>query len=102
MKAFLISDNLDSLLGMQIAGIQGTIVKNREEALKLLRHIVKDKDIGLIIVTENVGKLIADEAKKIKLTKGMPLIIEIPDRNGSKKSDKFITDSVKEAIGVKI
>lgn len=102
MKAFIISDNLDSLLGMQVAGIQGTIVKNKEEALKIIRRIVKDKDIGLIIVTENVGRIISEEAKKIKSTKGMPLIVEIPDRNGSIKSDKYITKSVKEAIGVKI
>lgn len=102
MKAFIISDNLDSLLGMQIAGIQGTIANNREETLKVLRSIKKDKSIGLIIVTEKIGNLISDEAKKMKQTKGMPLIVEIPDRNGSIRPENYIANSVKEAIGVKI
>lgn len=102
MRAFIISDNLDSLLGMQIAGVQGTIAKDREDTLRVLRSIRRDKNIGLIIVTEKIGKLISEEAKKMKMSKAMPLIVEIPDRNGSSKAEHYIEDSIKEAIGVKI
>lgn len=102
MKTFLISDNLDSLVGLKIAGVEGRVVRKREEALEVLEKLLKNKEINIIIVTEKVVELIPDELNKIKLSKFLPLVVEIPDRHGSKKGEDYLLNYVKEAIGVKL
>ncbi|WP_097027549.1 V-type ATP synthase subunit F [Clostridium peptidivorans] len=102
MKAFLISDNVDSFVGLKIAGIKGTVVHEREEVLEVLEDLLKDKEISTIIVTEKIADLIPGELSKIKLSKFLPLVVEIPDRHGSKKGEDHLLNYVKEAIGLKL
>jgi V/A-type H+-transporting ATPase subunit F len=42
------------------------------------------------------------EVDKMKLKKGVPLIIEVPDRHGAAVDKDRITRYIKEAIGLKI
>lgn len=102
MKSYLISDNVDTLVGLKISGINGVVVHSREEVLKVIDDLLKNKEIGIIIITEKIGLLIPDKLKEVKLSKFLPLIIEIPDRHGSIKEEDSILTYIKEAIGLKI
>lgn len=102
MKAFLISDNVDSLVGLKIAGIRGSVVHKREEVLEILENLLKDKEISTIIVTEKIAELVSEELSEIKLSKLLPLVVEIPDRHGSKRGEDHLLNYVKEAIGLKL
>lgn len=102
MKAFLISDNIDTQVGMRLAGINGVIVHDRESVLKELNGIVKNKEYGIILITEKLASLVREEVKKLKLNMNIPLIVEIPDRHGTTRGKDSITKYVKESIGLKI
>lgn len=102
MKAYLISDNIDTQIGMRLAGIMGTVVHEAEEVVRELESALNNKDIGIILVTEKIASLARDEVNRIKLTVDVPLIVEIPDRHGSVMERDRITRYIKEAIGVKI
>jgi V/A-type H+-transporting ATPase subunit F len=41
MRMFLISDNIDTKIGMRLAGIDGIVVHGREEALNALQDAIK-------------------------------------------------------------
>ena len=73
---YLISDNIDTLTGMRLAGVDGIVVHEREE--------------------------LPDLIDEIKLERTMPLLIEIPDRHGTGRKKDFITSYVNEAIGLKL
>lgn len=102
MRMFLISDNHDTKTGMRLAGIDGVLVHERKEVLMALRKTLEDKDIGIILITEKLVELVKEDIYGIKLTYQTPLIVEIPDRHGSKKPADFLTQYVREAIGLKI
>lgn len=102
MKMFLISDNVDTKTGMRLAGVEGVIAHEREEVRAALEKVLKDKDIGIILITEKLGHLIADEIKDIKLNYHIPLVVEIPDRHGTGRTPDSITKYVREAIGLRI
>lgn len=102
MRSYLISDNVDTFVGMKMAGIEGVVLHEREEIIKKLEELKKEEDIGIIIITEKIGLLIEDEVQKIKLSKEGPLLAEIPDRHGSIKGKDSIVKYVKEAIGLKL
>ncbi|WP_040212619.1 V-type ATP synthase subunit F [Clostridium polynesiense] len=102
MRAFIISDNTDSLVGMKIAGINGIIAHSREEVINAINHLKEQKDIGIIIITEVVAGYIPEELIEMKLAKNGPLIVEIPDRHGSARGSDYIAKYMKESIGLKI
>ena len=102
MKSYLISDNIDTFVGMQMAGLEGIVLHEKEEIVKKVEELRMDQSIGIIIVTEIISALIPDEVSKIKLSKERPLLVEIPDRHGSTKGSDSILRYVKEAIGLKL
>lgn len=102
MKMFLISDNIDTRTGMRLAGVDGVVVHEKQEVKDALDKCLEDRDIGIILITEKLGKLVADEIDDIKLKYPLPLVVEIPDRHGTGRTPDSITRYVREAIGLKI
>lgn len=102
MKMFLISDNVDTLTGMRLAGVEGCIVHERAELRKALENAIADKDNGIILLTEKFGREFPDIVDDVRLNRRLPLIIEIPDRHGTGRKPDFITSYVTEAIGIKL
>ena len=95
MISYLISDNTDTLVGMRLAGITGVVLKTREEALEEFNDCLNNKEIGILILTENIFNLISEEVMEVKLKNTFPLIVEIPDRTGLKRDPNFITKNTK-------
>ena len=96
---YLISDNIDTLTGMRLAGVDGIVVHEREELRCAIENAMEDKDVGVILLTEKFGREFPDLIDEIKLERTMPLLIEIPDRHGTGRKKDFITSYVNEAIG---
>ena len=44
MKMYLISDNIDTLTGMRLAGVDGIVVHEREELRTAIEDAMNDKD----------------------------------------------------------
>ena len=102
MRMFLISDNVDTLTGMRLAGIDGVVVHEKQEIKQALDEVLSQKDIGIILMTEKLGKEIPEIVDDIKLNRTFPLLLEIPDRHGSGRRPDFITAYINEAIVIKI
>ena len=99
---YLISDNIDTLTGMRLAGVEGAVVHDREELKAILNQVMNRTDIGIVLLTEKFGRDFPDLINDIKLTYQLPLVIEIPDRHGTGRKPDFITSYVNEAIGLKL
>ena len=100
MKFFLISDNIDTLMGLRLVGIEGVVVHSRKDFLSVLQSKMKDETIAIILVTTKLVDMCPDIISEIKQQK--PLITEIPDRHGNSKIGETIDGYVSEAIGVKL
>lgn len=102
MKLFAISDNIDTITGLRLSGIKGIVAHEREEILEALDDLVMDKEMGIILMTELLAEKIPEELKKIRLDSTMPIITVIPDRHGERRRPDYITNYIKESIGLKI
>ena len=102
MKMYLISDKLDTLTGMRLAGVKGTLAHSREEVKNAIDTARKDKDIGILLLTESLGQKFPDLVQAVRSEQKAPLLIEIPDRHGTGRRPDFITSYVNEAIGLKL
>jgi V/A-type H+/Na+-transporting ATPase subunit F len=101
MKYAIIGDE-DAIIGFGILGVEGKIAANHEEAQQAFTAILEDKDIGIIIITEQIADMIRPIINKYLLTSNFPLVIEIPDRNGAKEGRPSIKEMVNTAIGIKL
>ena len=102
MKMYLISDNVDTLTGMRLAGVDGIVVHKRDELKEAIEKAMSDPEIGIVLLTEKFGREFPELIDEIKLERKMPLLIEIPDRHGTGRKKDFITSYVNEAIGLKL
>lgn len=102
MRYYLISDNVDTMVGMRLAGIEGVLVHEEEEVQKALSEAIELEDVAVILMTERLVKLCPALVYDLKLNRKRPLIVEIPDRHGNGRAKDSITRYVREAIGVKI
>ena len=74
MKLFLISDNVDTLTGMRLAGVEGLIVHEREELKDALSRTLSDPEIGILLLTENFGRKFPEIINPVKLERKFPQI----------------------------
>ena len=102
MKFFVISDNIDTQMGMRIAGIDGIVAHSKDHVLDELNKAVDDEDVAVILMTEKLVELCRDRVYDIKLNRRRPLIVEIPDRHGNSDVIDSISRYVEEAIGIRI
>lgn len=102
MKFYLISDNVDTMMGMRLAGIDGVIVHEDKDVRSALTKAMDMEDVAVILMTERLVQLCPELVYDLKLNRKQPLIVEIPDRHGSGRAKDSITRYVREAIGVKI
>ena len=102
MKIYLISDNVDTLTGMRLAGVEGEIAHGRKEAKAAVEKVLEDRTLGILLITEKLSFEIPELIDEIKLNRRQPLLVEIPDRHGSGRQENFITTYINEAIGIKL
>ncbi|MDO4730736.1 MAG: V-type ATP synthase subunit F [Clostridia bacterium] len=101
MKFFLISDNVDTQVGLRLAGVKGVVVHKKEEVENALKSVLEKPDVAIVLITEKLVNLCPDLIYDIKLNRKQPLLVQIMDRHGSTNSKDAITRYVTDAIGVK-
>lgn len=89
-------------MGLRLAGIEGVVVHTAQEARQAIADALSQKDVGILLITEKLASLCAEELSKIKQQRKVPLVVEMPDRHGTGRSPDSITRFVREAIGLKM
>lgn len=102
MQFFVISDNIDTRMGMRLAGIEGVVVHSADEVMHALEQAAQDETIGIVLMTDKLVSLCRDEVMQFKLTRKRPLVVEIPDRHNNSNITDAIDRYVREAVGIKI
>lgn len=102
MRFYVISDNVDTQVGLRLAGIEGVVVHRADEVRQALQAAMDQQDIAVVLITETLLSLCSEMIYDLKLNLRRPLIVEIPDRHGNGRTKDSITRYVREAIGVKI
>ncbi|MBK5252129.1 MAG: V-type ATP synthase subunit F [Peptostreptococcaceae bacterium] len=101
MKSFVLCDKKETLLTMRFAGIDGKIVKTKEEMEEAVNALLKDEDTGLVILSENVFDKNRKYVMEKKLTEKKKLLIHVPEPEGLRDRD-YIMKYIKNSIGIKL
>ena len=102
MKFYLLSDNIDTKMGMRLAGIDGVVIHEAAEVERELTRVMNDPEIGVVLMTNRLISLCPDLVYDLKLNRKRPLIVVVTDRHGAGQLSDAITRYVKEAVGISI
>jgi len=102
MRFYLISDNIDTQVGLRLAGVKGVVVHTAEEVRDALEKACAMPDVGVVLVTAKLVELCPDLIYRYKLVQRTPLIVEISDRHGAGGISESITRYVRESVGISI
>ena len=102
MRFYLLSDNIDTLMGMRLAGIEGVVIHEASEVEQELNRVMEDPQIGVVLMTNKLINLCPELVYDFKLNRKQPLIVEVTDRHGAGQLSDAITRYVREAVGISI
>jgi len=85
--------------GFVLSGVSGEYVSTPSAALEKIEVLSKDPTVGLIMVSDEVSKPIADQLTLMKAKKAIPLIYEVPGP-GSKKEKVEYRAMLRAILGV--
>jgi V/A-type H+/Na+-transporting ATPase subunit F len=101
MKVLVIG-HPEAVLGFSLVGVQGQAASTAEEANQALDSALAAEGVGIVLVTQDVSKLIEVRMDQLKLHSTVPLVVEIPGPQGVSADQPTLSDVVLRAIGVKI
>ena len=102
MQFYLISDNIDTQMGMRLAGVEGVVAHAPEEVEEALDKAMEMEDVGIVLMTELAVKQCREKVYDYKLNRKTPLIVEIPDRHATSEISETISKYLSEAVGIKL
>jgi V/A-type H+/Na+-transporting ATPase subunit F len=85
--------------GFVLSGVLGEYVTSPKEALKRVESLVRDPQVGLIMLSEDVAKPIEEELTAVRAKKPVPLIYEVPGP-GSKQEKVDYRAMLRSILGV--
>ena len=54
MRFYTLSDNVDTHMGMRLAGIEGEVIHTAQEVSSALERVMKNPQIGIVLMTEKL------------------------------------------------
>ena len=100
MKIAVLGDR-DTALGFKLAGAHEVYAfedtpLEMERLRNKLKELVERGDVGIILITERFAQRI--EIPDVTI----PIILQVPDRSGSKFGEEALREIVRRAIGVEL
>lgn len=97
MKIFTIGSK-SFVTSFQLAGVPGKITETPENALKEIRTLTDDPEVGLVLVSDDITESIGDELTALRAEKST-LVFSLPAA-GSEKSEVDYRVMLKKILGV--
>jgi V/A-type H+/Na+-transporting ATPase subunit F len=101
MKLMVIG-NQDAVWGFALAGVRGRIVTTAEELNRALDAALADKEIGIVLVTEDAANLARQRVDTAMVRSTVPLVVEIPGPAGPRPDRPPLSEVIRRTIGVRI
>ena len=83
----------------QLAGVKGVKVESPAEALAEINKMGDASDVGLVLLSDDIGKEVRVPLTNLRAKRPIPLIFELPSP-GSKKEKVDYRALLKQILGV--
>lgn len=74
MKVYCITENIESEIGLKLAGCDGTTLEKADEIDKKIDEVLENKEIGVLVISQDVYNKVKEKIEYIKHNRKLPLI----------------------------
>lgn len=85
--------------GFMLAGVAGVEVSDSKQVLQEVKKLMARKDVGLILVSNDLSKSVSSELTDMRAKQPVPLVYEIPAL-GSKQEKVEYRELIKRVLKV--
>lgn len=112
MNYYVIGER-EIVLAFALAGVEGSVAETRDEALAAFERVTGKSGASrggggagdiprVLILTEGAAHLIQDEELAWQKAGNYPLIVEVPGLDGHLAGRKTLSESIAEAVGLRV
>jgi vacuolar-type H+-ATPase subunit F/Vma7 len=87
------------ITGFVLSGVSGEYADSSASALEKIQKLVRDPEVGLIMVSDEIARPIRDDLVAVKSKRAVPLIYEVPGP-GSKPEKVDYRAMLRAILGV--
>jgi V/A-type H+-transporting ATPase subunit F len=98
----LVIGHPEAVLGFSLTGVGGRVATTADEVNQALDEAQASKDVGIVLVTQDVAELIPARMEHLKLRSTVPLVVEIPAQGGAPEGQASLGEIVLRAIGIRL
>lgn len=102
MSSVAIIGDIDVVSGFRLGGVKRAEVANSAEEAVAAFDKILDEEISIIIITQVLANEIRNHINRKIGSSVLPMIIEIPDKDGSSEGSSEMADLIKRVIGVEM
>lgn len=89
----------DTVLGLELVGVEGTIVATAQQAAAALDGALATPGVGMVLLSETWSRLLRDRLEASAVGEGGPLVVEIPDPDAEGDGVPLL-ERVEEMLGM--
>ncbi len=91
----------DTVLGLGLLGIEGTVVTSLREAAAALDRALTAPGVSMVLLSQAWSGPLRDRLEQASLREEGPLVVEIPDPDGEHEHAP-LTERVEQVLGVRL
>lgn len=99
-KIYIIGD-MHTVSSWRLAGVEG-VVSEPDDAAARLEEIIKIKDAGIVLVTNELAVDLQERITEINLNMLSPVVIEIPGIDDTQGLTRSAMGYIAEALGISL
>ena len=102
MKSYVITDNVSTLVGMQLAGVKGELISQTNSFATIFDKVTKDKEIGILMIAPNLIEQNQEKVDEFRFNQAVHLIVEISGPDEYANNRNKIAETIQKAVNISV
>lgn len=102
MKSYVLTDNIYTLVGMQLAGVEGQLIKPADSFDTIFNEVIQNDEIGILMIAPKLIEANQKKVDDVRFDQAVPLIVEISGADEYTDNQNKITETIQQAVNISV
>lgn len=102
MKSYVLTDNIYTLVGMQLSGVEGQLIKPADSFDTVFNEVIKNDEIGILMIAPKLIEANQKKVDNVRFNQAVLLIVEISGADEYKDNQNKITETIQQAVNISV
>src|SRR5699024_4015140 len=102
MKSYVLTDNIYTLVGMQLSGVEGQLIKPADSFDTVFNEVIKNDEIGILMIAPKLIEANQKKVDNVRFNQAVPLIVEISGADEYIDNQNKITENNQNEVNISV